>query len=145
MRTSAQSYTDFIHKHRNDCLVLVVYVAEAHFVERGDSDEFVDGWPIGYSEFEYPQHKSILDRMKMASIAMSGHLTFMREADHILCDDMNNTFLNTMGAWPDGAYALIGQTLVFKGKIDGGVMYGGGYRKTLFSEQLDVFLNDNKY
>ena len=76
---------------------------------------------------------------------MSGHLTFMREADHILCDDMNNTFLNTMGAWPDGAYALKGNTLVFKGQIDGGEMYGGGYRKTLFSEQLDVFLNDNKY
>lgn len=49
-----------------------------------------DGWPIGYSEYEFPQHKTISDRMHMATLAMNRNLTFMREADHVLCDDMDN-------------------------------------------------------
>ena len=92
------SYTNFIRRHRNDCLVLVVYIAEAHFVEKKD-DKIIDGGPVGYFDYEFPQHKSINDRLEMVTKAIShkGGLQFLSEADAILCDNMNNEYLNHFG------------------------------------------------
>jgi hypothetical protein len=124
-------------------LILIVYIAEAHFVERDpNTNEFIDGWPIGYEDYEFPQHKNISDRMKMVTTALNhkAGLSFMRFADQILCDNMDNSFLNLFGAWPDSCFAFREEKLVFKGAIDGGAMYGGGYRLTLFSQQLENYL-----
>jgi hypothetical protein len=33
----------------------------------------VDGWPIGYYDYEYPQHKSQEDRAPMNQVFMEKH------------------------------------------------------------------------
>jgi hypothetical protein len=139
------SYTNFIrrHRHLNDCFILVVYIAEAHFVEKKD-DKIIDGWPVGYFDYEFPQHKSINDRLEMVtkSISHKGGLQFLSEADAILCDNMNNEYLNHFGAWPDSCHAFKGNQLIFKGQVNGGSMYGGGFRLSTFAEQLEEFLQE---
>ena len=50
--------------------MIAVYIAEAHFVERDSvTGDIVDGWPIGFYEYEYRQHKVIEDRRNMARLA----------------------------------------------------------------------------
>jgi len=47
-------YRSFIKKYGDKCLVYLCYIKEAHFVERDQEGKYVDGWPIGYKEYEYP-------------------------------------------------------------------------------------------
>ena len=97
-------------------------MAEAHFVERNDSGELVDGWPIGYYDYEFPQHKTTQDRVQMARIA-STKLACMRAADVVVLDSVeginNNPFLNHFGAWPDQAFCVDVDTekLLFRGQV----------------------------
>lgn len=37
-------------------------------MERDADGKYVDGWPIGFYDWEYPQHKSQEERMKMARL-----------------------------------------------------------------------------
>jgi len=42
-RAGDKYYNDFISRHIDDAVVVFVYVAEAHFVERDDEGNYVDG------------------------------------------------------------------------------------------------------
>lgn len=113
---------------------------EAHFVERNpQTGEIVDGWPIGYFDYEYAQHKSLDDRIAMAEVA-SEKLLCMQQADGIVVDDWNNSFNNYFGAWPDQAFLidpLDNNRLLFRGEFS---QVMSGVRESLFSEQMEQFL-----
>lgn len=82
-------------------MVVIVYVMEAHFVERDAvTGEVAEGWPIGYYEFEYPQHKSLQDRKRMARLARTSQRC-MQVAHRVLVDPFHNPFNTLFGAWPE--------------------------------------------
>lgn len=118
-----------------------MYIAEAHFVERDSNSNLIDGWPIGYDSFEFPQPKDIESRLKMITTAINynGGLSFLKAVDSILCDDMSNTFLNFFGAWPDSAFIFRNNSLVFKAKVD-----VDGYMSSEFATQMDNFIGNDK-
>ena len=139
-------YDDFIQRHAHDCLVIVVYVAEAHFIEREGGQKgrgrIIDGWPRGYpSTYEFPQHNTMIDRINMAiATYQSLEMSFFRSCAAVLCDEMNNDFLQLFGGWPDAAFVIDAQqeTLVYRGVFDGATM--SGVRVTNFAHQIDRFL-----
>ena len=139
-------YDDFIQRHAHDCLVIVVYVAEAHFIEREGGQKgigrIIDGWPRGYpSTYEFPQHKTMVDRINMAiTTYQSLEMPFFRSCAAVLCDEMNNDFLQLFGGWPDAAFVIDAQreTLMYRGVFDGAMM--SGVRVTNFAHQIDRFL-----
>lgn len=117
-----------------------MYLWEAHFVERDiATGNIVDGWPIGYLDYEYPQHKSLDDRIAMAHLAKN-EMKCMQLADAIVVDDWMNSFNIFFGAWPDQAFIINprDRTLLFRGAFST-VM--SGVRDTLFSEQMEDFLS----
>ena len=84
----------------------MVYLAEAHFVERDAGGNYVDGWPIGYKDFEYPQHKSLGNRIDMARLTVET-LQSLKKAEMVVVDSFENSFHETFGAWPDQAFVII--------------------------------------
>ena len=143
-------YDDFIRRHADDCLVIVVYVAEAHFIEREGGQKgtgrIVDGWPRGYPlKYEFPQHKTMVDRINMAiTTYQSVEMPFFRSCAAVLCDTMNNDFLIFFGGWPDAAFAIDAkqETLLYRGIFDGATM--SGLRVSNFAHQIDRFLLEAK-
>lgn len=139
-------YDDFIRRHTHDCLVIVVYVAEAHFIEREGGQKgigrIIDGWPRGYScKYEFPQHKTMMDRINMSiTTYQSKEMPFFRSCAAVLCDEMNNEFLNFFGGWPDAAFVIDAQQerLLYRGVFDGATM--SGVRITNFAQQIERFL-----
>jgi hypothetical protein len=47
-------YIAFANKYKDICKCIFIYIKEAHFVERDENGKYVDGWPIGFYEYEYP-------------------------------------------------------------------------------------------
>jgi hypothetical protein len=74
----------------------------------------VDGWPIGYYDYEYPQHKCQEDRATMAQVFKEKYS--VPEDLEILLDVFpQNQFDETFGIWPDNMVAFKGRTLIFRG------------------------------
>ena len=74
---------------------------EAHFVEKNEQGEIVEGWPIG-SQYNYPQHKTIDDRLNMAK-------KFIHQYQWpipTVIDSIENEFNEKYAAWPDRAYLI---------------------------------------
>ena len=55
------AYQDFYNKYSNIATIYILYILEAHFVEKDAEGNFTGGWPIGY-QYNYSQHKNIEDR-----------------------------------------------------------------------------------
>ncbi len=70
---------------------MTVYILEAHFVEND-----LEGWPIG-TLYRYPQHKTLEDRMTMATKFM----TEFNYAVPMYVDTMLDSFNNKFNIWPD--------------------------------------------
>lgn len=127
-------------------MVSIVYLAEAHFVERDASGQYVDGWPIGYEhEYEIPQHKTLEDRLVMAERCLrdtSAGMSFFAEADIVVTDSMNNEFHNFFGVWPDDVLVIhpTERTLAFRGRRESSSFRGGGWCLDGFAAQIDSFL-----
>ena len=115
--------------------------------------EILDGWPIGYYEYEYPRHKTMSDRIDMARLA-SQEMKCMQCADIVLVDSLpDNPFLNKFGAWPDQAFCLSSELdpsaldrenvsptnkLLFKGQfVQGAGEEMGGLRRGTFTSQME--------
>ena len=114
-----------------------MYILEAHFVERdARSGRVLDGWPIGYEQFEFPQHRSVQDRLSMARRSLSS-LRFLTEVDEVCVDGEGNDFNNALHAWPDQLFAFDTQSraLVFRGQ-----QRADGSRSEFFSDQLESFM-----
>ena len=68
----------------------ISHISERHSESHSEAKgEIIEGWPIGYYEYEYASHKNIQDRFKMASIATK-ELKCMREADIVLVDSFSH-------------------------------------------------------
>ena len=66
-RDAIPDYLSFAKQYSDEVDCYFVHIKEAHFVERDKDGKIVDGWPIGYYEYEYPQHKSTEERRQMAA------------------------------------------------------------------------------
>jgi hypothetical protein len=127
--------------------VAIVYLAEAHFVERDDQGRFVDGWPIGYEpHFEVPQHKQLAERLAMAEKCLhdrAANMPFFAQAHAVVCDSMDNSFHRHFGVWPEDVLVIdpVTRTLVMRGAREGMNYRGGGWCKGgCLAEQLEEFL-----
>lgn len=130
----------FIQRHIHDCMSVICYLAEAHFVERDDEGNIFDGWPIGYYDYEFPQHKTLQDRMNMISMILSSDndiCLLMKSAQAILCDSMDNKFHYHFGAWPEKAFVFQHEKLIFKTKND-----ENGFRYLHLADQIEMFLDN---
>ncbi len=68
--------------------------------------EIIEGWPVGFYEYEFPRHKTLQDRLQMVSRAAQ-EMQCLREAHMVLVDSIDgDPFLNKFGAWPDQAFCL---------------------------------------
>ena|SRR3990167_8005028 len=120
-------YMFFYENNKDKYTIICLYVREAHFVERDENNNIVSGWPIGYFEYEYPQHKTIDDRLNMARKLEWKIPTYI--------DNMENTFDNIYGAWPDSLFVFNNGKYIFKAKLE-----YDGYRFDAFTKQLENIL-----
>jgi hypothetical protein len=80
-------------------------------VETDEDGKLTDdsGWPIG-SRFRYPQHKTLEDRIRMAN-------KFIQDYEWnipLYLDNMDNEFNEKYAAWPDSAYLIFENKLVYE-------------------------------
>ena len=57
-------YQTFYETYSSVADIYIVYILEAHFVEKDEEGNFTGGWPIGY-QYNYGQTKTIEERKKM--------------------------------------------------------------------------------
>jgi len=50
--------------------------------------EILEGWPIGFYEYEYPRHKTLSDRLDMMARLASKEMKCMQIADIVLVDSL---------------------------------------------------------
>lgn len=96
-RESINAYKDFYQKYSNKFNIICLYIREAHIVERDSDGIIIDGWPVGHTDFEYPQHANLEKRIQMAKL-------FINQFDWPIptyVDNFSNDFDNEYGAWPD--------------------------------------------
>lgn len=101
-----KSYIDFYNKYKDIFDIINIYILEAHFIEKDEKGNITNGWPIGYKN-NYPQHKTLDDRIKMAQLTIDKYnIPFTT-----YIDSFDNQFNNVYKVWPDRAY------VIFKGKM----------------------------
>lgn len=105
-------------------------------MDRREDGSFAEGWPIGYSDYEFPQHKSCEDRFNMLRKAQES-MQCIAEADIRCIDAWTNDINSFFRAWPDQLYAIDGNRVVFVGSPS---TSRPGLRDEYFSEQLERFL-----
>jgi hypothetical protein len=122
-------------RHEHDAMVVFIYIAEAHFVERDDQDNYVDGWPIGYGkELEFPQHKSIDDRMSMARYSMT-KFKCLSQSKYVYVEPFDNPLHRYFGVWPEACFVVNDGVLTFRGNAS--TMGLPGMRNDTYGQQLD--------
>jgi hypothetical protein len=111
--------------------IYIVYILEAHFVEKDSNDNFIGGWPIGY-QYNYEQTKTMDDRKKMVDLLIDEY----HPSIPILIDNMDNTFQNAYNPWPDRAYVFLnGKTKYIAMTNDDGA------RNTFWTNEIADLLN----
>lgn len=96
------AYQQFYETYSPIADIYILYILEAHFVEKNENGEFTGGWPIGY-QYNYSQHKTIEDRQNMVKVLIDEY----HPTIPILMDNMNNDFQNAYTPWPDKAYMFL--------------------------------------
>jgi hypothetical protein len=96
------SYQQFYDSYSKVADIYIVYILEAHFVEKDKEGNFTGGWPIGY-QYNYEQTKTIDERRKMVELLIDEY----HPTIPILIDNMNNDFQNAYNPWPDRAYMFL--------------------------------------
>ena len=96
------AYQDFYNKYSSVATIYILYILEAHFVEKDDEGNFTGGWPIGY-QYNYSQHKNIEDRKNMVKLLIDE----FNPTIPILMDNINNDFQNAYNPWPDKAFMFL--------------------------------------
>ncbi len=94
-------YQSFYDSYKNIANIWIVYILEAHFVEKDENGKMIGGWPIGY-QYNYEQPKTMEERLKMVDLLMDEYSPTIP----VLVDKMTNDFQNTYRAWPDRAFVF---------------------------------------
>jgi hypothetical protein len=122
------AYNNFYNKYSKIADIYIIYILEAHFVEKNENGEFVGGWPIGY-QYNYSQPKNIEERRKMVSLLVDEYHPNIP----IYMDNMNNDFQNIYRPWPDRAYVFNKNKLIFEAKINDDGTRNGYFTDTIAS------------
>ena len=128
-RHSADVYKQFYHRYKEFVDIICIYILEAHFVEKDANGKIVEGWPIG-KQYQYPQHKNENERINMAN-------KFINEYKWPIptyIDSMDNDFNNNYSAWPDRAYLIFDNQLLYFSKIN-----NDGSRNTFWTHEIENF------
>ena len=106
-------YKKFYDEYCEYADIYIVYILEAHFVEKDENGEFIGGWPIGY-QYNYEQTKSIEDRKKMIELLLEE----FNPSIPIMIDKMTNDFQNTYNPWPDRAFMFMNNDIIYIGEVN---------------------------
>lgn len=128
-----EAYQSFYDTYSSIADIYILYILEAHFVEKDASGNFIGGWPIGY-QYNYEQHKTIEDRIKMVNVLIDEY----HPSIPILMDNMNNEFQNAYKAWPDRACVFLNGKIQYISKLN-----DDGTRNTYWTTEIANIL-DNK-
>lgn len=115
-RASMDSYQRFYDTYSGVADIYLLYILEAHFVEKDAEGNFTGGWPIGY-QYNYSQHKSMEDRRSMVKVLIDEY----HPTIPTLMDNATNDFQNTYHPWPDKAYVFVDGKIKYiaRGNEDG--------------------------
>lgn len=111
--------------------IAVIYILEAHFVERDSEGNYIDGWPIGY-QYNYPQTKSIAERCLMVDKLKE---EFTLDIP-VYIDNMENDFSRLYKSWPDNAYIYRNGQLIWASRVN-----KDGTRSEPWTGYIEKFLN----
>lgn len=125
------TYQNFYDKYSGVADIYILYILEAHFVEKDDDGNFIGGWPIGY-QYNYPQHKTLEDRKNMVNVLIDEY----HPSIPILMDNMNNDFQNTYNPWPDKAYMFLDGKIKYIARIN-----DDGTRNSYWTDEISVLLD----
>ena len=127
-----EAYQQFYEKYSSVATIYILYIMEAHFVEKDADGNFTGGWPIGY-QYNYPQHKSIEDRRKMVEVLIDEH----HPTIPILMDNMNNDFQNAYNPWPDKAYMFLNNKIKYIARVN-----DDGTRDSFWTDEIASLLEN---
>jgi hypothetical protein len=123
-------YQDFYNKYSSKADIYILYILEAHFVEKDKDGNFIGGWPIGY-QYNYEQHKSMDDRRKMVEVLIDEY----HPTIPILMDSITNDFQNKYNPWPDRAYMFNDNKIEYVAEIN-----DDGSRDACWTDQIALLL-----
>ncbi len=126
-----ESYKSFYDQYSKVADIYILYILEAHFVEKDETGKIIGGWPIG-SQYNFPQHKSMEDRRKMVALLRN---EFQLDIP-CLMDTMENSFQNIYRPWPDRAFVFHEGVIRYMAKIN-----DDGSRNNVWTADIANLLN----
>ncbi len=125
------AYQSFYETYRDIADIYILYILEAHFVEKDDVGKIIGGWPIG-KLFNYPQHKTLQDRCAMVEVLLNTY----HPTIPILLDTMANEFQNAYRPWPDRAYVFHQGHIQYMARIN-----DDGSRNAMWCDEIAPMLD----
>lgn len=125
------AYQHFYDSYCSKADIYIVYILEAHFVEKDTDGNFIGGWPIGY-QYNYEQTKSIEDRRKMIKLLLDEY----HPTIPILIDKMDNNFQNVYNPWPDRAFVFLDNKIKYIA-----ITNDDGSRNVVWTDEIADLLN----
>lgn len=125
------AYQTFYDCHSSKADIYIVYILEAHFVEKDADGNFIGGWPIGY-QYNYEQTKSMDDRRKMVDLLIDKY----HPTIPILIDKMDNNFQNAYNPWPDRAFVFLDNKIKYIAMTN-----DDGTRNTFWTDEIADLIN----
>lgn len=101
-RASMDAYQTFYDEYSSKADIYIVYILEAHFVEKDADGHIINGWPIG-NQYNYEQTKTLSERRQMVQLLLDEY----HPTIPILMDKMDNHFQHAYHPWPDRAYVFL--------------------------------------
>jgi len=125
------AYQSFYETYSSVADIYIVYILEAHFVEKDKEGRFIGGWPIGY-QYNYEQTKTLEERKKMVKLLLDEY----HPTIPIYIDTMENEFQEAYHPWPDKAYVFMNYKLKYIAKGN-----DNGTRNTYWTTEIAHLLN----
>ena len=127
------AYQEFYDKYSSIADIYIIYILEAHFVEKDSDGNFIGGWPIGY-QYNYGQTKTIEERTKMVDLLVDEfHPTIP-----IYMDTIDNEFQNAYNPWPDRAFVFLNNKIKYIAKIN-----DDGTRNNYWTDEIARLIDSN--
>jgi len=125
------SYQQFYDAYSSVADIYIVYILEAHFVEKDANGNFTGGWPIGY-QYNYEQPTTIEERKKMVDLLIDEY----HPTIPIFIDNMNNDFQNAYHPWPDRAYVFLNNKIKYIARTN-----DDGSRNSVWTDEIAALIN----